>query len=250
MPQRSSLISKFCRPGRSPLNWEKSPTAASPDFPPPGELKFNGFPFRIRADGKTVAVGRGVSAEQVKLPLPANRARAVNLLHAVDWNLLAGWLPEKGRPVGFLDITYADGKCESIPVRNDVDCGNRTAPNNSCPNAALAITSAEGASPAGFYASSFALSGERPVAVAFRSAMPGKRHLDGRRGDAERPSHPFPGTTEPSIYDQGGGTVETASFRAEHHPRQSAGFLADQPAGRSCRQIRFCPFHLRRRIHF
>lgn len=158
--------------GALPVELGKVANGGVPDFPPPGELKFNGFPFRIHADGKMVAVGRGVSAEQVKLPLPANRARAVNLLHAVDWNLLAGWLPEKGRPVGFLDITYADGKCESIPVRNDVDCGNRTAPNNSCPNAALAITSAEGASPAGFYASSFALSGERPVAVAFRSAMP------------------------------------------------------------------------------
>lgn len=56
--------------GALPVELGKVANGGVPDFPPPGELKFNGFPFRIRADGKTVAVGRGVSAEQVKLPLP------------------------------------------------------------------------------------------------------------------------------------------------------------------------------------
>lgn len=136
-------------------------------------LALAGFPFRIGGGKSAITVGGASPDRSVKLDLPAGtRARAVNLLHSADWNQMAGWLPEKGKPIGFLDVTYADGKQESIPVKTDIDCGHRATLNASHPNAVMAVTGEGDASATGFYASSFALSGDRPVSIVFRAAEP------------------------------------------------------------------------------
>ncbi|UKI30189.1 MAG: hypothetical protein L6W00_19745 [Lentisphaeria bacterium] len=52
------------------------------------------------------------------LSLPAKQAGAVNLLHA------SAWVPPAGKPVGELEIRYADHSSERIPVLAGRDCGN------------------------------------------------------------------------------------------------------------------------------
>ncbi len=130
----------------------------------PGRLEVAGFPFDVRGGKGAIVVGRGAAAE-VKLDLPGSGAGAINLLHA------SAWTPAAGTTIGFLDVVCADGAKESIPVRAGTDCGNWWL-GSSLPNAAVAFRQENSSSTVGLYASSFPLSGKKPVSVTFRSADP------------------------------------------------------------------------------
>lgn len=138
-----------------------------------GTLTLAQFPFEIAPERKAIVTGRGFSDGAVGLALPAGtRAGAVTLLHAADWPLLAGWQPEKGKPVGFIDVAYADGKTESIPVKTDIDCSHWKTVGMPFPNAVPAFIGEADGAPAGLYASSFALAQDDPVSLSFRPAFP------------------------------------------------------------------------------
>ncbi len=129
-----------------------------------GTVTCAGFPFQIGPEEKAVVLGR-VAPAQVKLALPGEPAGAVNLLHA------SAWPPPDGALLGYLDLEYANGKRESLPVKSGVDCGNWWT-NDSYANAAVAIARDNSSATVGLYASSFRLSGNRPVAVTFRNVRP------------------------------------------------------------------------------
>ena len=128
-----------------------------------GTITCAGFPFQIGPEEKAVVVGR-VAPSQARLALPGWAAGAVNLLHA------SAWPPPDGKILGYLDLEYADGKRESLPVRSGVDCGNWWT-NDSYSNAAVAVSRDNSSATVGLYASSFRLSGSRPVALTFRNVQ-------------------------------------------------------------------------------
>ncbi len=138
-----------------------------------GTLSLAQFPFEIAPERKAIVLGRTFSKEAVTLTLPADtRARAVTLLHAADWPLLAGWQPEKEKPIGFIDVAYADGKTESIPVRTEIDCSHWQTIGLPFPNAVPGYIGEAEEAAAGLYASSFALAQDNPVSLSFRPAFP------------------------------------------------------------------------------
>ena len=138
-----------------------------------GNLTIAGFPFLIARGKGAIVIGRGVSATGIRLDLPAgNQATAINLLHAADWSQMAGWQPENGKPIGFLDIVYDNGRKQSIPVKTNIDCGHWLDATASYSNAAEAFTAAGNASSVRLFASSFSLSHKNPLSIEFKSAMP------------------------------------------------------------------------------
>ena len=135
----------------------------------PGRLEIAGFPFDVR-EGKGAIVVGGDAPASVKLVLPAVEAKSINLLHA------SARMPNPGAVLGVLDLVYADGRKESIPVKSRIDCGNWLL-GASLPNAKVAFYQENPAGSAGLYASSFPLSGRKPVSVTFRSVTSDARWM-------------------------------------------------------------------------
>ncbi len=130
-----------------------------------GRHEIAGFPFDILSGKGAIVVGR-VAEPQRTLELGgAPAAAALNLLHA------SAWPPAAGEVLGYLDLVYGDGKTESIPVKIGHDCGNWWV-SRSFPNAVVAVRLESASAAVGLYASSFPLSGNRPVSVTFRVAKP------------------------------------------------------------------------------
>lgn len=137
----------------------------------PGLLDIAGFPFHIARSA--IVIGGGVSTKDSKIALNSTpRAQVINLLHAADWSQMAGWQPEKGRPIGFMDIVYANGEKQSISVKTNIDCGHWLDMNTSYLNATGVFSGTSNNSNVRLYASSFALSHNNPISIEFKSAEP------------------------------------------------------------------------------
>ncbi len=138
-----------------------------------GELRFGGFTFTIPAPAAATGYNavilsgkeRNFTAQTVTLPLPENRAGAVNLLHA------SAWTPPQGRTLGILCAEYPDGAIERIPVRARLDCGNWRNPSDAR-NATVAWHTEEQTHSAGLYVSSFPLKRKGPKQLRFEIASP------------------------------------------------------------------------------
>ncbi|MBS1368406.1 MAG: hypothetical protein HPZ91_00475 [Lentisphaeria bacterium] len=132
----------------------------------PGNLEVGGLSFLVREGRGAIVVGRRApDAARLVLP-PGAPAGAVNLLHA------SAWTPKPGETIGLLEVNYAGGRKESIPVKAGIDCGNWWI-SSAFPNAAIAFKGDNESSTVGLYASSFPLSGEKPESIVFRAADPG-----------------------------------------------------------------------------
>lgn len=139
----------------------------------PGKLRFGGLTFDIPAPAATTGNNavilsgkeRKFTSQSVTLPLPENRAGAVNLLHA------SAWTPPQGRTLGILCAEYPDGSIERIPVRARIDCGNWRNPSDA-PNAAIAWQTEAQTHSAGLYVSSFPLKRKGPKQLRFEVASP------------------------------------------------------------------------------
>ena len=131
-----------------------------------GSLEYARVPFFIGTDRKAIITGH-IAPKTARLELPKVRKayQAINLLHA------SAWTPNAGKTLGFLDVEYADGMKQSIPVRSRIDCGNWWI-NNSLPNAAIACRFDNNAATVGLYASSFSLDRNNPTAITFRVIEP------------------------------------------------------------------------------
>lgn len=111
---------------------------------------------------------RQLSGSEAVLRLPeGGKAGAVNLLHA------AAWLPLGKVPFGEMEIRYADGSFQTIPVVMYRDCGNWWG-SDDLPNAKVAWRSENPTSPLGLYASSFALARRDPREIRFRNTAEGE----------------------------------------------------------------------------
>ena len=86
----------------------------------PGNCRRGNLTFDINPAGAVVVAGEKFNNfdSSRTLSLPAKQAGAVNLLHA------SAWVPPAGKPVGELEIRYADHSSERIPVLAGRDCGN------------------------------------------------------------------------------------------------------------------------------
>lgn len=100
-----------------------------------------------RNGGKAaIVMGRTVAKRRAAVELPSDtEARAVTLLHA------SAWTPSGGKPLGYLNVTFADGSLQKIPVSLADDSGNWW---NPFPrkNAAVAWKHENPAAPIGLYA--------------------------------------------------------------------------------------------------
>ncbi|MBN2643436.1 MAG: hypothetical protein JXR78_17425 [Victivallales bacterium] len=92
-------------------------------------------------------------------------AGAVNLLHA------SAWTPAKNSELGSIEVQYADGTVQKIPVVSGVDCGNWWNPVSS-DNSIVAWLSENAMSTIGLYVSSFALNKNNPVSISFKVTAP------------------------------------------------------------------------------
>jgi len=112
--------------------------------------------------------GRRLSGREAVLRLPEDaKAGAVNLLHA------AAWLPLGKVPFGEIEVRYADGSFQTVPVVMYRDCGNWWGADD-LPNAKVAWRSENPTSPLGLYASSFALARRDPREIRFRNTAEGE----------------------------------------------------------------------------
>ncbi len=132
---------------------------------PSGMLKSGNLKFLIDDRGGIVVGGKkfpGFESSRT-LELPVEDVGAVNLLHA------SAWTPaENGSPVGELEVIYADGASERIPVLAGRDCGNWWGPYH-MPNAYVAWRARNSESFVGLYASSFSLKQRNPRKIVFHS---------------------------------------------------------------------------------
>lgn len=100
---------------------------------------------------------------EITIPLPEfENARAINLLHAAAWSM------PKGANAGEIEITYANGEKQKIPVKYEVDINNWWSPVANS-NAFLFWEHENATVKVGLYASSFTLTGKNPVNVTFRT---------------------------------------------------------------------------------
>jgi len=133
-------------------------------------FRFEVLPPKLGAVSAIVLGGATyrLSGGEATLRLPENTvAGAVNLLHA------AAWLPLGKVPLGEMDVRYADGSHQTIPVILYRDCGNWWGASD-LPNAKVAWRSENPTSPLGLYASSFALTRNDPREIRFRNIAAGK----------------------------------------------------------------------------
>lgn len=131
-----------------------------------GRLDLAGFPFAVQVAGKGAILTGDTAPASAKLTLGEVPAGAINLLHASTHE------PDSGEVLGFIDVTGADGKTESIPVRAGIDCG-RLRQGTHGPNAATAFRTANVVGEeARFYASSFPLTVKNPVSATFCNRKP------------------------------------------------------------------------------
>ena len=191
----------------------------------PGRIEIGGFPFQVREGKGAIVVGRKAPAS-VKLALPAGEAKSINLLHA------SAWTPERGTVLGYLDVVYADGKKESIPVKSRIDCGNWWL-GSSLPNAAVAVRLENNSCSVGLYASSFPLSGKKPVSVTFRSAAPDACWMIAAVTLSDRPIR-FPMTQDRPLIIKAGGMWQPYTFDRKIVPGSPLDFsgMLDAPAGK------------------
>lgn len=115
-------------------------------------------------DGKSCLIlGRGAGkTAAVDLKDVPKGMNYLYLLHA------SGWTPSLAQPVGFLKITYTDGKTEEIPVKGGIDCGNWYKPTDGS-NARIVWSADDPQAGAGLYLTSFPLKGV-PRRLEFRDA--------------------------------------------------------------------------------
>ncbi len=136
----------------------------------PGYVDYESLRFEIidpvknNGNGAIVLGGpmqAGMEQEMtVKFPENAS-AGALNLLHA------AAWLPSGKSPVGEIEVTYADGSRQMIPVLARHDIGNWWGARH-CENAWVAWMNENDQARIGLYASSFPLSNAAPRSARFR----------------------------------------------------------------------------------
>ena len=108
-----------------------------------------------------IVMGRTVDKSPVKVELPANtRARGIALLHA------SAWTPAGKKPLGTINVTYADGSVEKIPVSLQDDSGNWWSPMPRS-NAAVAWKHENQSASIGLYAAPFELKRDDPRSVEF-----------------------------------------------------------------------------------
>lgn len=131
---------------------------------PAGKLQAGNLTFDINPAGAVVVAGEKFNNfdSSRTLSLPAKQAGAVNLLHA------SAWVPPAGKPVGELEIRYADHSSERIPVLAGRDCGNWWTPCH-LPNGNVAWKGKNPQSFVGLYASSFPLKKRNPVQLRFHA---------------------------------------------------------------------------------
>lgn len=132
---------------------------------PAGKLQAGNLTFDINPAGAVIVAGKKFNHfDPVRtLSLSAPSAGAVNLLHA------SAWVPPAGKPVGELEIRYADHSSERIPVLAGRDCGNWWTPYN-LPNGNVAWKGKNPQSFVGLYASTFPLKKQNPVQLRFHAA--------------------------------------------------------------------------------
>lgn len=136
-------------------------------------VKHHGLNFNIcnpaKNNGKAAIV---IGGKEQRFPhsatvsIPAgSKAGAVNLLHA------SAWTPQNGIELGKIELKYADGSKQSIPVISRTDCGNWWNPSEHA-NASVAWRAENAMSTVGLYASSFALKNDNPVELNFIASNP------------------------------------------------------------------------------
>ena len=136
-------------------------------------VKHHGLSFNIcnpaKNNGKAAIV---IGGKEQRFPhsatvsIPAgSKAGAVNLLHA------SAWTPQNGVELGKIELKYADGAKQSIPVISRTDCGNWWNPGEHA-NASVAWRAENAMSTVGLYASSFALKNDTPVELSFTASAP------------------------------------------------------------------------------
>ncbi len=139
----------------------------------PGTVRTGALSFEVLDPAKNggraalVLAGkqRGFAIPAATLPLPENRAGAVNLLHA------SAWTPANGTTLGTVIAQYADGSSVRIPVVAGRDCGNWWNPFRG-KNAAIVWSVENPEALVGLYASSFALPKPGPKSLRFETATP------------------------------------------------------------------------------
>ncbi len=191
----------------------------------PGRLEVAGFPFEVSPGKGAIVVGRGAPAA-VTLPLDGAPAGAVNLLHA------SSHPPAAGKTLGTIEAVYADGKKETIPVNSGIDCDNWVL-NAPRPNAAIAVRLENRSGAVGLYASSFALSGGKPVSLTFRIGDPEAAWMIAGVTLSERRIH-FPVKQDQPLTIREGGRWQLFRFERKilpGSPLDFSGFL-DAPAGK------------------
>ena len=136
------------------------------------QKSFAGIPFRLIPRGRSVLTMKSVhfpqGPESVRLDLPGGApAKNLYLLHTLCW----GTAPQT--PVGSIEIRYADGKVQTVPLlcgRDVADWWNPNVLSNARP-VCYGFTGSGGT--VALYLSRFPLEHSDPVSVTFRSANGG-----------------------------------------------------------------------------
>lgn len=194
----------------------------------PGDMTVRGVPFRTEKAG-VVAVGgqeRAGAVPEVVLDLPESSGmRALNLLHTSAWTPAAEFAE--------MEVVYADGSRQTIPVSGLRDCADWVTIAN-LPNAALAWSgSRDDGSLVGVFFSSFPLKGDRPVQLIFRARLPQIFHLILAATLSEKP---VPLTAEDSRILKILPGRDWVGLDFDNRPIPGSAvdfsFLADAPAGK------------------
>lgn len=200
----------------------------------PGTVRAGALPFEVldpaenggRAALVLAGKQRGFAIPAATLPLPENRAGAVNLLHA------SAWTPANGTTLGTVIAQYADGSSVRIPVVAGRDCGNWWNPFRG-KNAAIVWSAENPEALVGLYASSFALPKPGPKSLRFETATPETVWMIAGVTLSDRPVH-FGAVSDKPVEMKENYEWKPLAFKRTIN-RGSAldfSFLADAPAGK------------------
>ncbi len=108
-----------------------------------------------------IVMGRTVDKTPISVSLPRDsKARGIVLLHA------SAWTPSSQQPLGHLNVTFADGSVQKIPVSLQDDSGNWWSPMPR-KNAAVAWKHENKSAAIGLYAAPFELKRDDPRMIEF-----------------------------------------------------------------------------------
>lgn len=133
---------------------------------------FAGIPFRLIPDGRSVLTMKSVhfppGPESVRFELPVQApAKTLYLLHTLCWG------PAPQTPVGTIEIRYADGKMQTVPLLCGRDAADWWSPNVLSNASPVCYGFSGNGGTVALYLSRFLLEHSDPVSVTFRSVNGG-----------------------------------------------------------------------------